>query len=138
MLELLVVLFIMGLAYALAAPMIGTGVTSLELKSSTRQLAAGLRKTRSVAMTKQHEAILTIDVGRHTFTVTGDEKIYPLPKQIEINLITAQTEQIQDQIGNIRFFPDGTATGGRITLSVGESRQTIDIDWLTGKIVITP
>lgn len=138
LLELLVVLFLMGLAYALAAPSIGAGAASLELKSATRQLAAGLRKARSVAITRQHEAVLTVDVGRHAFAVTGDEKIYPLPKRVEINLITAQTEQIQDQVGNLRFFPDGTSTGGLITLSVGESRQAINIDWLTGKIVITP
>lgn len=138
LLELLVVLFIMGLGYALAAPMIGAGAATLELKSATRQLAAGLRKTRNTAVTRQQEAVMTVDVGNRAFAITNDARVYPLPKRVEISLITAQTEQLQSQLGNIRFFPDGSSTGGRLTLSVGESRHAIDVDWLTGKVMVTP
>jgi len=138
LLELLVVLFIMGLGYALAAPMIGAGAATLELNSATRQLAAGLRKARNTAITRQQEAVMTVDVGNRVFAITNDTHIYPLPKHVEISLITAQTELLQAQLGNIRFFPDGSSTGGRLTLSVGESRHAIDVDWLTGKVIITP
>lgn len=138
LLEILVVLFFLGLAYALAVPAITSGAASLELKSATRQLAAGLRKARGVAITRRREAILSLDVTGKKFAVSGDAKAYAIPSRVEISLFTAQSEQVQEQVGNIRFFPDGTSTGGRITLSVGNARHAVDVDWLTGKVSITP
>jgi general secretion pathway protein H len=138
LLELLIVLFLMGLAYGLAAPMVGSGAVTLELKSTTRQLAAGLRKARGNAIARRDDATLTVDVEQRRFSLSGDSKIYPLPKSIDINLFTAQSEQLEEKVGNIRFFPDGTSTGGRITLTAGGSSFAVDIDWLTGKVVITP
>ena len=137
LLEVLVVLVLMGLAYAMAMPMIGSGAATLELKSTTRQLAAGLRKARGNAITQRRETVLTLDVGKRRFALTGDPKEHALPARVEISLLTARSEQLEDQIGNIRFFPDGTSTGGKITLSVGETRQALNIDWLTGKVVVT-
>lgn len=138
LIEILVVLFLMGLAYALTAPVIGSGAASLELKSATRQLAAGLRKARGFAITQRQEAILSLDVAAKKFAVSGENKAYTLPTRVELSLFTAQSEQVQDQVGNIRFFPDGTSTGGRITLSVGNTRNALDVDWLTGKVSVTP
>jgi general secretion pathway protein H len=138
LLELLIVLFLMGLAYGLAAPMVGSGAVTLELKSATRQLAAGLRKARGTAIAQRDEATMTVDVELRRFSLSGDSKIYPLPKAIDIELFTAQSEQLEEKVGNIRFFPDGTSTGGRITLTAGGSNFAVDVDWLTGKVVITP
>jgi len=132
------VLALMGLAYALALPVIGTGSAALELKSATRQLAAGLRKARSTAIARRQSAVLTLDVTGRLFAVSGDPKNYTLPKQVEIALLTARSEQTKASEGSIRFFSDGSSTGGRITLSVGESRQAVDVDWLTGRVSITP
>lgn len=138
LIEILVVLFLIGLAYALAAPTIGSGAASLELKSATRQLAAALRKARGVAITQRQEAVLSLDVTAKKFAVSGEIKAYALPMNVELSLFTAQSEQVLDQVGNIRFFPDGTSTGGRITLSVGNARNALDVDWLTGKVTATP
>jgi general secretion pathway protein H len=138
LLEILLVLFLMGMAYALAVPMIGSGAVTLELKGATRQLAAGLRKARGIAIAQRDEATLTVDVGQRRFALSGDSKIYPLPQNIEIDLFTAQSEQLEEKVGNIRFFPDGTSTGGRITLTAKGSSFAVDVDWLTGKVIITP
>ena len=135
---ILLVLFLMGMAYALAVPMIGSGAVTLELKGATRQLAAGLRKARGIAIAQRDEATLTVDVGQRRFALSGDSKIYPLPQNIEIDLFTAQSEQLEEKVGNIRFFPDGTSTGGRITLTAKGSSFAVDVDWLTGKVIITP
>lgn len=138
LLEILLVLFLMGLAYGLAVPMISSGAVTLELKGATRQLAAGLRKARGVAIAQRDEATLTVDVEQRQFMLSGDSKTYPVSKKVELELFTAQSEQIGEKIGNIRFFPDGTSTGGRITLTAQGSSFTVDVDWLTGKVVITP
>jgi general secretion pathway protein H len=136
LLELLLVLLLLGLVYGLAGPMLGSGSSGLEMKGATRQLAAGLRKARSIAITERREAALTIDVDARTFLVTGDPRIYALPRRVELGLFTAQSELVQQKIGNIRFFPDGSSTGGRLTISAAEAKQTVDVDWMTGRVVV--
>jgi general secretion pathway protein H len=136
LLELLLVLLLMGLVYALAGPLIDTGTVGLDMKAAARQLAAGLRKARSVAVTEHREAVLTLDVEGRKFAVSGDATIYTLPTKLEYALFTAQSEVMEEKTGGIRFFPDGGSTGGRVTISVGESKQIVDVDWITGRVKV--
>jgi general secretion pathway protein H len=134
--ELLVVMVIMAMAYTLAGPMVSSGVSGTELKASARQLAAGLRKARSDAVAHRREVVLTVDVEGHQFQLSGDPRIYHLPKNVALKLFTAQSELVNGTTGAIRFFPDGGSTGGRITLSARARNYDVDINWLTGQVVI--
>ena len=136
LLELLVVLALMVMVYALALPVISASLPGTELKGAARQLAAGLRKARSQAVTRKEEAVLTIDVEQRNFEVSGDKHSYVLPAKLEISLFTAQSELLRDKVGSIRFYPDGSSTGGRITIASGERKYQVNVDWLTGQVAI--
>ena len=41
-----------------------------------------------------------------------------------------------DSIGRIRFYPDGTSTGGRVTLTGSGAKYDILVDWLSGRVKI--
>ncbi len=127
---------IMAMAYTLVGPKLSSGVSGTELKASARQLAAGLRKARSDAISRRREAVLTVDVEGHQFQLSGDPRIYHLPKSVGVKLFTAQSELVNGTTGAIRFFPDGGSTGGRITLNANERNYDVDINWLTGQVVI--
>jgi general secretion pathway protein H len=43
-------------------------------------------------------------------------------------------EASADGAARILFFPDGTSTGGRLTLSNATAGRTIVVHWLTGTI----
>lgn len=134
LLELMLVLLLLGLAYGLAGPMLGDRPVGIELQNASSQIAAGLRKARNVALTQRREAVLTIDVEAKTFSVTGDPRLYPLPKLLNYSVYTADSEVVQNRAGSIRFFPDGSSTGGRVTARAVEGgSQNVDIDWLTGR-----
>jgi general secretion pathway protein H len=134
--ELLLVVLLLGLVYALAGPDLTAGTPGLDAKSATRQLAAGLRKARSIAATERRDALLALDVNARSFTVTGDPRIYKLPKTLNLSLFTAESEILDTQTASIRFFPDGSSTGGRITITTGGHQQGVDVDWLTGRVKI--
>lgn len=134
--ELLVVLALLALLTGLALPSISAGMPGTELKGAARQLAAGLRKARSLAVTRKEEAVLILDVDQHAFKVTDDQRTYTLPAKVQLNLFTAQSEMLRDKVGAIRFYPDGSSTGGRITASIGERKYHVNVDWLTGQIAI--
>ena len=136
LIELLVVTVIMAMAYSLAAPLVSSGVSSTELKASARQLAAGLRKARSEAVARSHDAVLTVDLGTRRFQLSGDQHLYRLPKGVDVKLFTAQSELVNGNVGSIRFFPDGGSTGGRITLTARDRKYEVDVNWLTGQVLI--
>ncbi len=126
----------MAMTYALAAPMVSSGVSGTELKASARQLAAGLRKARSDAVSRRQESVLMVDVEGHQFQLSGDQRVYRLPKSVAVKLFTAESELVNGSTGTIRFFPDGGSTGGRVTVSSHGRQYDVDINWLTGQVSI--
>lgn len=136
LLEVVVVLVILGLAYALVPPLFSSGVSTTELKGAARQLAAGLRQARGEAIMTRRDALLTVDVEQRRFSLSGDPKSHALPAKADITVFTAQDEVAEDKTASIRFFPDGSSTGGRVTLASGELKFLVDVDWLTGRVAI--
>jgi len=136
LLELLVVLALLAMTYALIPPMFSLGGSTAELKAGARQVAAGLRKARSQAIVSRSETTLTLNVESRSFLLSGDDKPRILPRQAEIAVYTAQGEVVDANNAAIRFYPDGSSTGGRVTLAMGERKYLIDVDWLTGQTEI--
>ena len=135
-LELLVVLVIGAIAYTLVLGVPFRGPSVADLKAASRTLAAGLRQAQSVALSSRSEAILTLDLEEREFQVTGTEGVRALPKGLELRLYTAQSEVATEHKGSIRFYPDGSSTGGRITVASGERKYLVDVDWITGRVSI--
>jgi len=136
LLELLLVIVIMAAVTGLVVPMFGSGASTTELKSAARQLASGLRYARSEAVTQRRETFLVLDVAGRRFRVDRNPKEHPLPRDVELKLFTAQKDLVDDQVGSIRFYPDGGSNGGRITVASGERKFEVDVDWLTGRVAI--
>jgi len=135
LIELLAVLSILALVAVFVVPSLGGGEV-LEMKSAARSLAAGLRHTRNQALNNNRSAAMAVDVGKREFRLPGEKRVRKLPEQIDIVLFTARSEQQGQQEGAIRFFPDGSSTGGRVTLSGQRVRFLVDVDWLTGKVSV--
>jgi general secretion pathway protein H len=136
LLELIATLLLLGLVYALAGPALEPGPTSIEVKAAARQLAAGLRKARGTAIAGHRDAVLTLGVESREFSVSGDPRTYKLPDRIDLAVFTAQAETMSEKTGGIRFFADGSSTGGRIAVSGGTTRLEVDVDWVTGRVKI--
>lgn len=136
LLEMLVALVIGVLLVTLVPPLLSGLGGGVELRSAARQLAAGLRSARNQAVTRQQEAVLTLDLAQHRFGVSGDPRVIALPDSVAFNLYTAQSELLDQTTGNIRFFPDGSSTGGAITVSNPKIAYRINVDWLTGAVDI--
>jgi general secretion pathway protein H len=136
MLELLIVLSIMAIVSAIALPMFRSGVSTGELKSAARELAAGLRVARSEALATRQETRVMLDLEGRTFQVERSGRVHTMPRGMEMKLFTAQSDIVNEKVGAIRFFPDGGSNGGRVTLGSGNRKYDVDVDWLTGRIAI--
>ena len=136
LLELIIVIALMALLAGVTLPMFGPGVSTSALRSSARQVAAGLRTARSEALAQRRETFLVVDVAGKRFKVDNDPHEHRLPSKVELKLFTAQNDLVSDSVGSIRFFPDGGSNGGRITVASGDRKFDVDIDWLTGRVAI--
>ena len=136
LLEMLVALVIGVLLVTLVPPLLSGLSGGTELRGAARQLAAGLRSARNQAVSRQQEAVLTIDLAQRRFGVSGDPRIIALPGSLVFRLFTAQSELLNQTTGNIRFFPDGSSTGGAITVSGPRLAYRVNVDWLTGAVAI--
>jgi general secretion pathway protein H len=136
LLELLIVLAMAGLMLALVPPLFGNALASAEARTTARQITAALKQTRSTAVAGQNEAVLILDLRTREFQLEGGEKRRSLPENIAVTLTTAESERIAERAGGIRFFADGSSTGGRIELRTDTQYFVIDVDWLTGRISV--
>jgi general secretion pathway protein H len=136
LLEIIIVLALAAIIYAvvLSAPL--GKASAADLKAAARTLASGLRQAQSTAMATRRDAVLTIDVESREFVTTLDRNPRKLPDNLELKLYAAQSEVTSDRRGSIRFYPDGSSTGGRITVASGERKYLVDVDWLTGRVSI--
>ena len=136
LMELLVVLAILGLALALSAPAFYRVLPGLELKSGSHTVAAAMREARGLAIGSNAEVVMLIDLDRHAISVGGGRPMQIDPS-LGITLITATREINNSGAAGIRFYPDGTSTGGGVTLSLGERQYHIVVDWLTGHVTVS-
>ena len=136
LIEIIAVLVIGAAALALIVSMVFRGPSTADLKAAARTLAAGLRQAQSTAMVTRRDALLTLDLDAREYYRTNDQQPHRLPEGLELKLFTATSEAVSEKKGAIRFYPDGSSTGGRITVQSGERKFLVDVDWLTGRVAI--
>lgn len=136
LLELTVALLIAALLLVMVMPSSTYRYRAVELQSSARDVAAALRLTRSRAITANREAEFALDLAKGVYRPAGAATAVPLPRGVGVALFTAEDEVLSGTIGAIRFFPDGSSSGGGVALSRGSERYDVLVDWLTGGVSV--
>jgi general secretion pathway protein H len=136
LLEVMVVLIIIAMAYTLIPKIAFSGVTGAELRSNVRAVASGLRLARDTAINKRRESALKLDLDSREFTVGEETRVHKLNDKLDVKLYTSQADLVSDKVGVIRFYPDGSSNGGRVTVGAGGRNFEVDVDWLTGRVTI--
>jgi general secretion pathway protein H len=132
LLELLVVLSILALAGVLAMPLVGRTPGDAVLVATARKLASDMRTARAAAIRDNAERTLTIDLAQRRFRVDGVTGFSPIASGIAVDFITLRKERLSAGQGRLRFFADGSASGGNIVLRGGGHTLTVRLDWMTG------
>lgn len=136
LLEVMMVLVIIAMSYMLLPKLVFSGVSGAELRSNARAVATGLRLARDAAINTKRESVLSLNLESREFTLPNDTRLHKLNDKLDVKLYTAQADLISDKVGTIRFYPDGSSNGGRVTVAAGERGFEIDVDWLTGHVTI--
>jgi len=135
LLELLIVLAILGLTAGMAVPMFAQAMPDIQARAAARDVAAMMRAARSLAITGNREVAVAVDLDRRTVDLAG-ERSEAIAKGIALDLYTAEEELIGRRAGRIRFYPDGTSTGGRVRLSTATRTYDVRVDWISGGVTV--
>jgi general secretion pathway protein H len=136
LIELLVVLAIAGLVLAVAMPMGGRHSERAQLARSVGDMASALRLTRSRAIREDSSEAFLVDIRTARYRGAAAARSGEFPPGTQLTLVTTEDERQSATLGSIRFFPDGSSTGGGITIERGALRYDVRVDWLTGNVSI--
>lgn len=135
LLEILAVLALIGIAVTVTAFSLDGGLERARLDASARDMVAALRHTRTRALVEHRPQWFTLDLNARTFASPGRD-----PQAIAAGTtlhVTSAAEDVQHPgEARIRFFPDGSSTGGNIELTRKNRDVRIDVDWLTGSVAM--
>ncbi|WP_268990248.1 GspH/FimT family pseudopilin [Dyella monticola] len=135
LLEMLAVILLIGIAASAVAISVTHGLASARINAAAGELAASLRATRTQAIVHGEQRVFELDTQSELYR-GADKREVRLPKGLELSVTSAASDQSSGEIARIRFFPDGSSTGGRITLRSGQREWHVNVSWLTGAISI--
>jgi general secretion pathway protein H len=121
--ELLLVLGLLALLAGVAVPLANRQSGETALRATAHQFASLMRTARGAAIRGNTGQTLVVDPAGRRFWVAGVTKAYPIGGGIEVSLAAPQ---------GLKFFADGSATGGSVVLAAGGHAAVVELDALTG------
>lgn len=136
LIEMLVVLTVAALIVTLALPRLTGAQEKAALRAASHEVAAALRSTRSLAMTRGRTEEFFLDTANGAFRAGPTASPQRLPRGVRTALVTVAADRNGASQGRMQFFADGSSTGGAVMLANGKDRSQVLVDWLTGRISI--
>ncbi len=132
--ELLAVLAIISIALA-AFTLNGRGGTdTAKFRATLVNAAAAITDARVRAMKDAKETVFLVDVKAR---VLGSEsQRIELPQGVALSATLAQSGLQRGGSAGIRFFPEGTSSGGTLAFTHRGKTFEIRVNWLTGNVSI--
>lgn len=134
LIEMIVVLAVIGLVLALVLPNLGHSSGRYALAATAHDVAATLRIARDRAIARNRPTRFVANAS--SFGSAEDHHLRQVPPGITLSIVGREQTVTRDRASGIRFFPDGSSTGGRIDLKAGTARYAVLVDWLNGDVSI--
>lgn len=132
LLELVIVFTILAIAATVALPLANRSRSGLALRSTVLEIGAQLRATRTAAIKSNSERTFNIDLLARSFWADGVVAPRPITGQAALDVVVPSSEQTSATSARVRFFPDGSSSGGQILLKGPGRTAVVSVDWVTG------
>ena len=136
LLEVMLVLVIGGLLMGVVATSLSEGPV---LRNASREVAAGLRHARAVAVVQQQPVVWKMSIKAHDFWLesTGNKDApHAFHHGVEAKINTTASEVESAELAGVRFYPDGCSTGGSVELTYNKQTFKVNVEWVTGRVSI--
>lgn len=136
LIELVVVLVISLLGFAMFSANFSSANPSLKIQAAAQDIASALRYAQGESLLTRIPVAVVVNLDNNSYRIDNHPKIYTMPQQLDISVVVAK-EEFADGEAAIRYFADGSSTGGKITLEWGDQLRRIDVNWITGEVSIS-
>ncbi|MFK8013159.1 MAG: GspH/FimT family pseudopilin [Marinicellaceae bacterium] len=133
LLEILVVMVMIVVIMSFFSSSMMKSLDKAKIRAASKDLVSALRYTRGQAVVKHEEKTISFNVKDKTYKAPR-KKMVKIPQEMEMYVYTASSDIASDSVGSIRFFSDGSSTGGWVKLVHGDKIWQINVNWLTGEI----
>jgi general secretion pathway protein H len=138
LLEMVCVLAIIALLAAVLLPFIPHETSRSRLQAYALQIAALLKIDRNAAIRRQISVATLIDAEARAIRSGTSRAAVVIPNDVRFDALLPETCRRQAALSTISFFANGTSCGGAIALTRFDVGYEIRVNWLTGRIEVTP
>lgn len=131
--ELLVALVIIALTLAIVGPRLYFRSDSAMADRAVRSFQSAARAARAEARLSGSDTVLTVNLDTAVLRIEPSGQEFRLPGDLELTATVAETE-LAPPLAGIRFFPDGSSTGGDVGFVLGDAERSITVEWITGRL----
>ncbi len=135
--ELLAVLAILSLAASSVAFAIAGSSDKSRLSKQAFSIATRLRAARALAIRRGGEAALSFNLQTRTVELPGWPAIH-VSNDYPLDVEAASSERRSATTIAIRFFANGSSTGGVVRLGKAEYEFEIRVSWFNGRVNVIP
>lgn len=134
LLELMVAFTIAALLVGFATPVAMRMYDSMQYRSAVSDINSALAKGRYRAITLGHPVDVELMPDEGRFRV-GDQAFSKISTAVSITAIVAAELDVDKTVAVIRFYPDGSSSGGNVSLiRENGAGVRLDVDWLLGRV----
>lgn len=138
LLEMVCVLAIIALLAAVLLPFIPHETSRSRLQAYALQIAALLKIDRNAAIRRQTSVATLVDAEARAIRSGTSRAVVVIPDDVRFDALLPETCRRQAALSTISFFANGTSCGGAIALTRFDVGYEIRVNWLTGRIEVTP
>lgn len=130
LIELVVVLSLVSVIAMVLVPRWAAGSRS-ELQATASDMLAALADSKRAAMLSGEPQQFKIDVNHRVWQ--AGNRHGRIPDGVSVRFLFGQTDLARPLNPEIRFSPEGHASGGVLLLESQGQQRRISVDWLTGE-----
>lgn len=136
LIELIATITLMALVLTTAPAAYEKIRDAMSFRAAIADTTSALKRARVAAVLQGHPVELAVHLEQHQLHTPG-EKTVSIDSRITLDMHGVISLSNPD-LPVFRFYPDGSATGGSLTLTTPTGRaQRIEIDWFTGQLLLS-
>jgi len=139
LIEVIIVLFIIGIASGLVGVWISRGSGSLEIRKFTKDISATLRYARTRSVSEKKIYCFVIDKEEQKYRLYAEDTDYTKIDLVSDNTIPGELQMnlrgSDEDSASVEFYPRGNSSGGVIEIVREDGTgYVITINRITGKV----
>lgn len=134
LIELIVVIAIAALIAGASVAAYPRFQEATQYRATVRGVLSGLLGARAEAQRSGRSAVFFVDLAARDYGVDG-RVLGRIPDVLDVRFIVAQRELQADRRGAVRFYANGSSTGGSVEIERRTgSGVRLRVDWLLGRV----